>query len=121
MKDIFYNPHIRCFVSYNEKQMHVWKESDGQQVQSINFFDETQSHSISCIVYAKSHMVYLAISTDFKLHIFNAHLILIGWLPLNTRLVNFAYFYEEKSLLITGGIDGCHMFKFDVTSKYEPK
>ena len=66
-------------------------------------------------------MLYLAISTDFKLHIFNAHLILIGWLPLKVRLVNFAYFYEEKSLLITGGIDGCHMFKFDVISKYEPK
>ena len=63
----------------------------------------------------------MAISNDFKLHVFNEHLIVIGCLPLKIRLVNFAYFYEEKSTLITGGIDGCHMFKFNVMSKYEPK
>ena len=121
VKNIFYNKNIRSYVSYNEKQLHVWKANNGQQVMGINFFDATQSHSISCIVYSKTHQMYLAISNDFKLHIFNEHLIMIGWLPLKIRLVNFAYFYEEKSTLITGGIDGCHMFKFNVMSKYEPK
>jgi hypothetical protein len=66
-------------------------------------------------------MLYLAISTDFKLYIFNEHLLLIGWIPINMRLVHLAYFHEEKSTLITGGIDGCFMFKFQVRSKYEPK
>jgi hypothetical protein len=66
-------------------------------------------------------MLYLAISTDFKLYIFNEHLLLIGWIPINMRLVYFAYFYEEKSTLITGGIDGCFMFKFYAQSKYDPK
>jgi hypothetical protein len=59
-------------------------------------------------------MIYLAISTDFKLHIFNEHLNYIGWFPLKIRLINFAYFYDEKSVLITGGIDGVFMFKFKV-------
>jgi hypothetical protein len=66
-------------------------------------------------------MIYLAISTDFKLHIFNEHLIHVGWFPLKVRLVHFAHFVEEKSTLITGGIDGCFMFKFMIRSKYEPK
>ena len=88
---------------------------------NISFFDATQSHSISCIVYSETHMLYLAISTDFKMHIFNEHLNLIGWLPLKVRLVNFAFFCEQTSMLITGGIDGCFMFKFNFTSKYEPK
>jgi len=46
---------------------------------------------------------------------------LIGWLPLNVRLVHYAYFYEEKSTLITAGIDGCFMFELNIISKYEPK
>lgn len=119
VKKIFYNKNIRSYVSYNEKQLHVWREDNGEQVQSINFFDETQSHQISCIVYSQEHMLYLAISTDFKLHIFNEHLIRVGWMPLNVRLIYHAFFYEEKSTLITAGIDGCFMFRFTVNSKYE--
>ena len=88
---------------------------------SVNFFDETQSHQISCIVYSHKHMLYLAISTDFKMHIFNELLIRIGWLPLNVRLIYFAHFYEEESTLITAGIDGVFMFKFNTKTKYDPR
>ena len=65
--------------------------------------------------------LYLAISNDFKLHIFNEHLNHINTLPLKIRLINFAYFYEKESKLITAGIDGCFMFDFIVECKYEPK
>ena len=87
----------------------------------MNFFDETQSHTISCIVYSPKNQLYFAISTDFKLHIFNEHLILLGWIPLSVRLVHYMYFHEEKSTIITAGIDGCFMFKLNILSKYEPK
>jgi WD40 repeat protein len=66
-------------------------------------------------------MIYFALSTDFKLYVFNEHFNMIGWLPLNIRLVHFAHFCEEKSMLITAGIDGCFMFKIRFQSKYEPK
>ena len=66
-------------------------------------------------------MLYLAISTDFKMHIFNELLIRIGWLPLNVRLIYFAHFYEEESTLITAGIDGVFMFKFNTKTKYDPR
>jgi len=66
-------------------------------------------------------MLYFAISNDFKMHIFNEHLILIGWVPLRVRLINYVFFSEETSTLITGGIDGCYMFGITVRSKYDPK
>ena len=44
IKKIFYNKNISSFVSYTEKQLHVWKDDDGELVNSIKFFDETQSH-----------------------------------------------------------------------------
>ena len=87
----------------------------------INFFNDTSSHSISTIVYSSVDQLYFAISTDFKLHIFNEHLIWVGWLPLKVRLVHFAHFYESKSTLITAGIDGCYMFPIKINSKYESK
>ena len=36
------------------------------------------------------------------------------------RLVNHVQFYDEKDLLITGGIDGVFVFKFDYKGKYSP-
>lgn len=66
-------------------------------------------------------MLYLVISTDFKLHLFNEHLLHVGWLPLNIRLITRAYFHESKSTLITAGIDGVYMFKLNVKNKYDPK
>ena len=49
------------------------------------------------------------------------HLHHIKALPLKIRLINFAYFYEKESRLITAGIDGCCMFDFQFICKYEPK
>ncbi|CDW78455.1 wd repeat-containing protein 87 [Stylonychia lemnae] len=131
VKSIFWNPNTKAYVSYNEKNLHVWKPETEEQIFYVNFFDETKSHQISCIVYSSKYHVrnlkpkflqlYLAISNDFKLHIFNEHLHHIKALPLKIRLINFAYFYEKESKLITAGIDGCFMFEFKMECKYEPK
>ena len=37
------------------------------------------------------------------------------------RLVNHVVFYDEKSLLITAGINGVSIFDFDYQGKYPPK
>lgn len=29
VKKIFYNRNIRSYVSYNEKQLHIWRQDDG--------------------------------------------------------------------------------------------
>ena len=47
----------RAYVSYNEKCLHVWKPDTEEQIFYVNFFDETKSHHISCIVYSKKYHV----------------------------------------------------------------
>lgn len=36
------------------------------------------------------------------------------------RLVNHVKFYDERDLLITGGINGVFVFNFDYKGKYSP-
>ena len=97
VKRVIYNPVSKSYVSYNEKQLHIWRANSGATIASIDFFDTTLSHSISCMCYARKYMIYLVVSTDFKIHIFNELLIWLGWLPLKVRLVNFIAFNEERS------------------------
>ncbi len=47
----------RAYVSYNEKSLHVWKPDTEEQIFYVNFFDETKSHTISCIVYSARYHV----------------------------------------------------------------
>ena len=67
------NPHDlflsdRAYVSYNEKSLHVWKPDTEEQIFYVNFFDETKSHTISCIVYSTRYHVGLTlIVTDVAL------------------------------------------------------
>lgn len=42
-------------------------------------------------------------------------------MPLQSRLVNFIQIEEENLLLITGGIDGCFIYKLIIHNKYDPK
>ena len=49
----------RAYVSYNEKSLHVWKPDTEEQIFYVNFFDETKSHTISCIVYSARYHVGL--------------------------------------------------------------
>jgi hypothetical protein len=58
----------RAYVSYNEKSLHVWKPDTEEQIFFVNFFDETKSHTISCIVYsARYHVGLPLIVTDLAL------------------------------------------------------
>jgi hypothetical protein len=47
---------------------------------------------------------------DFKLHIFNEHLIHQKEMPLKTRRINKAFFYDAESKLVTAGVDGIYVF-----------
>ena len=93
---IFHNEIYDCYVSFSEKDIHIWKEN-GKQLITKRFHDETGSHAISTMVHSKLYSLYLVISTDFKMHIFSESLFYIGFFTLKTRLVKAAVFYEERS------------------------
>ena len=102
IRNCIHNETIKGFVSFSEKQINVWTSDKFNQVETeghthftTNFFDDTGSHSISCLTYSKAMFFYLVVSTDFKLHLFNDYLYYAGYFPLRTRLVNFIDTIDE--------------------------
>ncbi|CAI2378645.1 unnamed protein product [Moneuplotes crassus] len=130
VKGIIWNPNLNCFASYDEKNLHLWDPTNTNTIFSVNFFDTVGSHSVSCVTYSTRYRLYLAVTTDFKLLIFNELLRYVKQkdqdgnvrpTELKVRLVNNIYFWESKSKLITAGVGGCFVFDFCVKTKYDPK
>jgi hypothetical protein len=133
IKEVLYNEMIKSNVSYNEKQLHVW--NDKGQVNQVEVLADTGSQEISCVCYCPQYLLYFVASTDFKLHVFNEHLLLVGWLPLDVSQIHCMVFIPGKEKkrshdgpsqlywdkLVTGGINGCYMFPFRMLSKYKPQ
>lgn len=88
VKGVLYNPNTKAYISYNEKQIHVWAELTGASLFKVDFFQETKSHQIACMCYSAQHMLYLVLATDFKLHVFNENLIHVDGIASKTRLVH---------------------------------
>lgn len=94
----------------------------------IKISDLVKSHcNISTVAFSNKYRVsnylmlialiqlYLVITNDFKFIFINELNFVVG-LPLDMsayRLVNFAHFYDEKGLLVIGGVNGVFMFQFD--------
>jgi len=72
-----YNPNTKAFVSYNQKQIHVWNELTGMRIFKIDLYQETKSHNISAFCYSRQKMLYFVISTDNRLHTFNENMICV--------------------------------------------
>eukprot|EP00347_Sterkiella_histriomuscorum_P023301 403335171 len=91
----------------------------GEQLFYVNFFTAAKCREVSYLLYSQRFYLYFAFSADFRLLIFNEHLNLINQLPMKTRLIQLAHFYEEGSQIITAGIDGCYIFNLVVKAKYD--
>jgi WD40 repeat protein len=110
--------------------MHVWDPTNSHTIFSVNFFDIAASHSVSCLTYSSKYHLYIAVTTDFKLLVFNEHLKYVKQkdehgvvkpIELKVRLVNHIHFSEKDSKLVTAGVGGCFIFDFTVKTKYDPK
>ena len=101
--------------------LHVWDSGNGRMIWSVNFFDTAGSHIVSWVTYSKRYHLYLAVSTDFKLLVYTENLKFIGSLDLKIRLVNYIYFWEKESKIITAGVGGCYVYPFILKTKYEPR
>ena len=74
-KGIIYSFNTKAFVTWNEKQIHMWSELTAKPIFKVNFYEETKSHSIASVCYSPVKMLYFVISTDFKMHVFNENMI----------------------------------------------
>lgn len=93
----------------------MWDPTNGKTVFSVNFFDTTGSHSISAVTYTKRYHLYLAVTTDFKLLVYNEQLKYVkqfdenkNYVPIEikVKLINHIHFWETESKLITAGVGG---------------
>jgi len=63
----------------------------------------------------------MIVTADFKMHFVNELLYCVDSIDMaSIRLVNFVYFNDADDSVITAGIDGVFIFKFNYQSKYKP-
>ena len=102
-----YSPTTKAFVSYSDKQIHVWNELTGKMIFRIHLFEETKSHCIASMCYSEARRLYFVIATDFKMHVFNENLICVDTVKTETRLVHRCQYYDKEDIIVTAGVDGC--------------
>lgn len=100
INDIFLNPNINSFVSYNDKQLHSWNPETKEIISSIIFQDTEQpkSHQVSqlqALCYSQKYHIYFACTKDFTFVIFNEHLNIVHQEKMPVRLVTQIVFLEE--------------------------
>jgi WD40 repeat protein len=76
---------------------------------------------IITVAFSRKFRLYAVVTADFKMHFLNELLFLVDEFDLaSIRLVNFVYFNDKDDTVITGGIDGVFVFRFNYQSKYKP-
>jgi hypothetical protein len=74
------------------------------------------------LLYTRKHRLYLAITSDAQLHIYNENLLHVSCLPLHSnRTVTTAIFLENVGHLILGTVGGVNSQYLEVGCKYDPK
>ena len=71
VKNIFWNQSLRCFVSYNQKGIHVWQAQTEEQQFYANMSDSSLARQLSCLVYSSDYHLYFGATYDFKLVVLN--------------------------------------------------
>ena len=76
---------------------------------------------IITIAFTQKYRLYLIVTADFKMHFVNELLRIVDCIDMSSiRLVNFVHFNDANDTVITAGIDGTFVFKFNYASKYKP-
>ena len=118
MKQVLWNPHSQVFASLDDKNLCLFDSAGGLKG-TINFFEETQTHLISCFLHAQKYQVYVLISSDFKMLVYSEVLELIHKAEMSRTgsRVLAAYFLESRSVLILVGISAVRILDFAVIPK----
>jgi hypothetical protein len=115
---VLWNPHSQVFASLDDKNLCLF-DNTGNLKGTINFFEETQTHLISCFLHAQKYLVYILISSDFKMLVYSEVLELIHKAEMSRTgsRVLAAYFLESRSVLILVGISAVRILDFAVIPK----
>ena len=118
VKQVVWNPTSQVYASLDDKNMCLF-DTSGSVKGMINFFEETQTHLISCFLHVSKFKVYILISSDFKMLVYSEVLELIHKAEMSrtgSRVLS-AYFLEPRNLLIMVGISAVRIVEFAVVPK----
>lgn len=113
------NNHI---VTWSQKELHFWCQKTGKRIGSRKVIDITGIHTqIITVAFSHRWRLYMVVTADFKMYFINELLYIVDCIDMSSiRLVNFVYFNDKDGTVITAGIDGVFVFKFNYQSKYQP-
>jgi predicted phosphatase len=109
-------------VTWTQKEVHFWSRKSGKRVGALKVIDIAKTHTqITTIAFSHRFRLYMIVTADFKMYFLNELLKVVTHVDMSSiRLVNFAYFSDKDSRLITAGIDGVFIFHFNYQGKYAP-
>uniref|UniRef100_K1RE93 WD repeat-containing protein 87 n=1 Tax=Magallana gigas TaxID=29159 RepID=K1RE93_MAGGI len=114
---IVYNGRMRQFVILDGKGITTWKRDSGlngeSRIQRSLMYPKYEYRLISYLVYAKKFNCYFALGKDFSLKVLNRDFIETCSVSANLRSVLFMLFNPVGDELITGGVDGTTVWKFE--------
>nr|XP_019923445.2 uncharacterized protein LOC105329771 isoform X14 [Crassostrea gigas] len=114
---IVYNGRMRQFVILDGKGITTWKRDSGlngeSRIQRALMYPKYEYRLISYLVYAKKFNCYFALGKDFSLKVLNRDFIETCSVSANLRSVLFMLFNPVGDELITGGVDGTTVWKFE--------
>ncbi|XP_061195425.1 uncharacterized protein LOC133203675 isoform X2 [Saccostrea echinata] len=114
---IVYNGRMRQFVILDGKGITTWKRDPGlngeSRIQRALMYPKYEYRLISYLVYAKKFNCYFALGKDFSLKVLNRDFIETCSVSANLRSVLFMLFNPVGDELITGGVGGTTIWKFE--------
>nr|XP_022297802.1 uncharacterized protein LOC111107104 isoform X12 [Crassostrea virginica] len=114
---IVYNGRMRQFVILDGKGITTWKRDPGlngeSRIRRALMYPKYEYRLISYLVYAKKFNCYFALGKDFSLKVLNRDFIETCSVSANLRSVLFMLFNPVGDELITGGVGGTTIWKFE--------
>ncbi|XP_063433586.1 uncharacterized protein LOC134715372 isoform X1 [Mytilus trossulus] len=109
-----YNSRMRQFVILDTKGITTWKrDMVDVRIQRALLYPKYEYKLISYLIYAKKYNCYFALGKDFSLRVLNQYFDETCSVSGDLRSVLFMLFNPVEDELITGGVGGTKVWKFE--------
>ncbi|XP_059144785.1 uncharacterized protein LOC131931960 [Physella acuta] len=110
---VTYNERMRQFIILDAKGITTWKrDAVSHRVDRVLEYPKYEYRVITQVVYAKKFNCYFGLGKDFSLKVFNRDFIETCSVSADLRSVLFMLFNPLRDELITGGVGGTKVWKF---------
>ena len=113
IKSVVANPDRQHFASLDERSIRVWgPQRPGREYEKVAFPPQ-QANFIQALCYVPRKRIYIAAALDMSIKVYDTSFTLKGSVPLRQRAVLCVAFNPEREELLTAGVDGCSVWKWE--------